>query len=215
MIQGGEPMRDGDQGREDDDDRSIRFLLSGGRLSGADHDRIIERLRRRPDQPKPSRWWLLGLGTTLAGAVGALVMVIGMGRQGAGGDGFTAKGQAPAGPMLEARCPGRPRGSCRVGDKLIFEVEGATEGGFLAAYAERPSGDKVWYFPTREGHLPPVPASAGATVLGEAARIGEEHPPGRYTVHLFVLGQPADRAALGAGKLVPRAEASFYMQVEP
>src|SRR4029077_5480559 len=171
-----------------DDDESIRFLLAGGRLSGADHDRIIARIRRAPAPPRRSWWWLLGLGSVTSGAVAALVMVIGFGRQQApDGGGLTAKGQAENGPVLSARCPGRPRGIGRVGDRLIFEVDGATAGGLLAAYAERPSGDRIWYFPTKEGHLAAVPANSGASVIGEAARIGDEHGAGRYTLRLFVV----------------------------
>ena len=117
--------------------------------------------------------------------------------------------------MLSARCPGRPRGTCRIGDKLIFEVDGATSGGLLAAYAERPSGERIWYFPTKEGHLASVPANSGASVIGEAARIGDEHGAGHYTLRLFVVDGPVDRATLSAGKARPRAQGVFPLDVQP
>jgi hypothetical protein len=201
-----------------DDDSSLRFLLAGGRLSGADHDRILARVRRAAAPPRRFGWWLAGFGATLSAAAAALVIGVGLrhGTPDAGAPGaLTAKGQAASAAGLGARCPGRPRGSCHIGDRLIFEVEGASRGGLLAAYAENASGEKIWYFPTREGHLAEVPASAGVSVVGEAARIGPEHAPGRYTLHLFVLDRPVDRAALSSGKAGARAAGAFSLEVGP
>jgi hypothetical protein len=189
-----------------DDDPSIRFLLAGGRLSGADHDRIIERVRR-------------GAGTAGSAAAAALALAIGFPHRAGEGDGLTAKGGAPAGPVLEARCLDRASGTCQIGDRLVFEVSGAAEGGMLAAYAVAPSGERIWYFPTKDGHLPSVPAASGRSVVPEAARIGSEHLPGRYTVHLSLLGGPVDpttlRAALLDGGVHPLGEAAIAIEVQP
>jgi hypothetical protein len=201
-----------------DDDGSIRFLLAGGRLAGADHDRILSRIRREASPRRRWGWWLAGFGATFSAAAAALVIAVGLRHAapdaGAPG-GLTAKGEPASAARLEARCPGRPRGSCRIGDKLIFEVEGATRAGLLAAYAEQASGEKIWYFPTRDGHLAEVPANAGVSVVAEAARIGVEHAPGRYTLHLYVLDHAVDRAALSSGKAGPRAERTLALEVGP
>jgi hypothetical protein len=205
----------GERDRHKDDDSAIRFLLAGGRLAGADHDRILARIRRAAAPRRRLGWWLAGFGATLSAAAAALVLGVGLRHAAREGDAgaLTAKG-LPGGAGLEARCPGRPRGSCRIGDKLIFEVEGATEGGLLAAFAESASGEKIWYFPTREGRLAQVPASAGTSIVGEAARIGDEHATGRYTLHLYVLDRPVDRATLAAGKAHARAERAQPLEVD-
>jgi hypothetical protein len=104
---------------------------------------------------------------------------------------------------------------CHIGDRLVFEVSGAAQGGLLAAYAVAPSGERIWYFPTKDGHLPSVPAAGGRSVVGEAARIGPEHPPGRYTVHLSLVGAAVDRAALVGGSVHPRGEAAISLEVQP
>src|SRR6185295_10511847 len=110
------------------------------------------------------------------------------------------------GPVLQARCPNREPGHCRPGDRLVFEVDGATEGGLLAAYAQRASGERVWYFPTMDGRLATVRAQPGHDVIGEGARLGDEHPPGPYEIHLMLLDGPADRAQLIDGRVHARAE---------
>jgi hypothetical protein len=196
-----------------DDDSAIRFLLAGGRLAGADHDRILRRIRRAAAPRRRLGWWFAGFGATLSAAAAALVLGVGLRHRARDEGALTAKGAA-GGAVLEARCPGRPRGSCRIGDKLIFEVQGAANGGLFAAYAESASGERIWYFPTRDGHLAQLPATAGTSVVGEAARIGEEHAAGRYTLHLYVLDGPVDRATLAAGKVRPRAERALPLEVE-
>jgi hypothetical protein len=117
--------------------------------------------------------------------------------------------------VLEARCLDRAPGACHIGDRLVFDVSGAAEGGLLAAYAVAPSGERIWYFPTKDGHLPSVPAASGRSVVGEAARIGPEHAPGHYTVHLSLVDAPVDRAALVGGGVHPRSEAVVSLEVQP
>jgi hypothetical protein len=99
-------------------------------------------------------------------------------------------------PELGARCPEREPRTCRIGDRLIFEVDGATRGGFLAAYADCEARERIWYFPARGETMAAVPATEGHLVLERAARIGEEHGVGPCVVHLFLLDRPIDRAAL-------------------
>jgi hypothetical protein len=111
--------------------------------------------------------------------------------------GFVAKGTG--GPVLHASCAGRPTGECRTSDQLIFEVEGAAQPGFFAAYADCPSRPRIWYFPTPAGELPAFAGARTRTVIDKAARIGPEHGTGPCTLHLFALERPASRASLVAG----------------
>src|SRR4051812_34677306 len=78
-----------------------------------------------------------------------------------------------------------------------------------------PGGDRIWYFPTASGHLAAVPPGEGRNVVGEAARLGDEHAVGRYAVHLFVLDKPTDRAALIAGQAHARAASVVPIEVVP
>jgi hypothetical protein len=208
---------------ERDDDESVRFLLSGGRLSGAERERILARTLRASAAGAPGpgpaargrRWLALAAAALVPAAAAALFLLVPRaGRDAGEGAGARAKGPA-AGAMLQARCPERAPGRCRPGDRLVFEIDGAPQGGLLAAYAEGPAGERVWYFPASDGHLAAVPAAAGHAVVGEAARLGGEHAPGRYTVHLYLLDHPADRAALLEGRAQPSATAAIPLDVAP
>ncbi len=92
-------------------------------------------------------------------------------------------------------------------------------GALFAAYAERPSGDRVWYFPTLDGHMPEVP-SRPHDIVSEGIRLGDEHVPGPYALHLFALDSKISdrsglRAALLSGQLATRATAVIPIEVLP
>jgi hypothetical protein len=211
---------------KDDRDRSIQFLLADGHLSGDEHDRILARVMG-PHDGGPGRTrkrrWSFALGAVLVPVAAAVALVIGLRRHDTQDQWVVAKGK-PSGEgqaVLQARCPGRAAGICVVGDRLMFEVDGASQGGLLAAFAEGPEttagrGQKIWYFPTREGKLAPVIAREGHVVVAEAAHIGEEHEPGRYTMHLFLL-RPTDRTVsrekLAAGQVEAMSEATLPLEV--
>jgi hypothetical protein len=207
---------------ERDDDESVRFLLSGGRLSGAERERILARtlLASSAGAPAPGagargRRWLALAAAALVPAAAALILLVPRAVRDAGErEAARAKGPA-AGAVLQARCPEREPGRCRHGDRLVFEIDGAPRGGLLAAYAEGPAGERVWYFPAADGHLAAVSAAPGHAVVGEVVRLGDEHAPGRYTVHLYLLDHPADRAALLAGRAQPSAAAAIPVDVAP
>lgn len=120
-----------------------------------------------------------------AGAVAAALVLVHRGPE----EGFTSKGGAAApAPRVEAEClEGGAR--CPRGATLVFRVEGAGEGGLLAAYAEREGGgDRVWYFPSKnDPSLVTVPPSVGLEVLPRGARLGPEHTPGRYVVTTILV----------------------------
>jgi hypothetical protein len=108
------------------------------------------------------------------------------------------KGERP-GANLEAACPNRAPGECRRGDRLVFSADGVKKDGLFAAYAECGSRERIWYFPTADGTLPTLRATAGHTVVDQAARIGDEHGVGPCKLHLFLLEQREDRATLLSG----------------
>jgi hypothetical protein len=205
-----------------DDDESIHLLLGQGRPSGAQRDRILEQVLRASvprRQPRWRQWLALSALPTAAVAVVAIAFVVHpRDTDSAASSSLTAKGST-AGPaaalVLQAGCPGRPPGSCRTGDQLVFEVAGARQAGWLAAWAEGPGGARIWYFPAADGRLAAIAPDPGRAVLDQGARLGVEHPPGRYAVHLVALDAPADRAALLAGRAPARASAVVPLEIAP
>ena len=205
-----------------DDDESIHLLLGQGRPSGAQRERILEQVLRASvprRQPRWRQWLALSALPTAAATVAVIAFVVHP--RDAGNptpSSLTAKGStgSPAAELvLQAGCPGRPPGSCRSGDQLVFEVAGARQAGWLAAWAEGTGGTRIWYFPAADGRLAAVAPNPGRAVLDQGARLGAEHPPGRYTVHLVVLDAPADRAALLAGRAPARATAVVPLEISP
>lgn len=180
------------------DEDSLHVLLARGRLSGPQRDRIFE---RAISGNRGARRWgrraVFALGSLLPVAAAAALFL-----RSASDAGdvektrwLAAKGSAGE-PVLGARCPERAPGTCRTGDRLIFEVDGVTSGGFFAAYADCEGRERIWYFPARGASMAAVPAIESHAVLDRAARIGEEHGIGRCVVRLFLLDRPADRAAI-------------------
>jgi hypothetical protein len=199
-----------------DDDDSIRFLLSRSRLSGADHDRILDKILP-PSAETRRRRRRLAWGAASLGFAATMALVFKLASRHPAADDrqwLAAKGAA-TGPLLSVRCPDRAPGQCRPGDKLLFEADGATRGGWLAAYAEDRRGERIWYFPTADGRLAEIPPSDGYSIVREVARIGSEHAPGPYTVHLMMLAHPADRAAVLGSSAHSLADAIVSMQVVP
>jgi hypothetical protein len=200
------------------DDDSLHTLLARGRLSGAQRDRILDHVLEQRATPRPGwRRWAVVAGVALPAAA-AVALAVGLrggaSERGAGGTWLVPKGEA-TGVQLEARCPERAAGTCRSGDRLIFSADGVKRSGFLAAYAVCESGERIWYFPTVNGSMPSVDASAGHVVVDQTARIGAEHGTGRCTLSLFLLEQRADRAALLGGAAVFAGKASISFEVQP
>jgi hypothetical protein len=197
------------------DDDTLAFMLARGRLSGAQRDRILNLvLRRRASRPR--RWWLWVVGalTPMTAALALIVVAALRTTETRPQPAFAARGAAD-GPVVEARCLSRPKGICRRGDRLVFDVDGADRAAWLAAFAEGPSGARIWYFPGKRTPPPAVPAGGGHVVIGQAARIGDEHTVGRHRLHLLVLDQPADRAALESGQAPVVAETVVVLEVLP
>ena len=179
------------------DDDSLHVLLAQGRLSGPQRDRIFENAFGANQSIRRFRRPALALGALLPIAAGVAFFLASAPEGGETGPSrwLAAKGLVGE-PELGARCPERAPGTCRVGDRLIFEIDGAKGGGFFAAYADCEARERIWYFPAQDGTMAAVPAAEGYSVLDRAARIGEEHGVGHCVVHLFLLDHPVDRTAL-------------------
>lgn len=102
---------------------------------------------------------------------------------------FTARG-AEETFSVEVGCGG---GDCTSGSRLLFDVTADPKYKYFAAYARRPDGAVVWYFPERDGALTPEITQLSAIVLGS------EHLPGDYTLTAIVSEQPLDRGAIKGG----------------
>jgi len=196
------------------DDDSLHSLLARGRLSGAQRERVLEGALRK-SRAGIGRWAAVGGGVALSVAASAILWIAtsetprpDVPRSTA----FVAKGTP--GPVLVASCPNRPVGECRVGDKLIFEIGGADERGFFAAYAECAGRERIWYFPTASGALPEIDPGRTRNVVGQAARIGPEHGLGHCELSLFAVPQKLSRAALLAGG-AERFRTNLALEVEP
>jgi hypothetical protein len=199
------------------DDDSLHSLLARGRLSGAQRDRILERVLDEHAPPRRAfRRWVVAASVALpAAAAMALVLAL----RGPAGDDAEVGAPVPkgahAGAVFEARCSDRAPGQCRSGDRLIFSVDGADAGGSLAGYAECGAHERIWYFPTMDGAAPRIPARAGVQVVEQVVRIGKEHGTGPCKVHLFLLEAPGDRASLLSGKARVRASAVIPLTIGP
>ncbi|HEY3500210.1 MAG TPA: hypothetical protein VGK73_36215 [Polyangiaceae bacterium] len=191
-------------------------MLARGRLSGAQRERALEGALRRAGGGKRRLWAALAAASALPAAAAAVFWLSAPApgaSEAASSSWLVAKG--PSGPLLLATCPGRPAGECRTGDRLIFEIEGATEPGFFAAYAECASRERIWYFPTASGALPEIVPNQTRTIVGQAARIGSEHGIGGCELHLFALKQKESRPALVAGEAARFYRIDSLLEVKP
>jgi hypothetical protein len=180
------------------DDELDRLMARGG-LGGAAREQILEAVlgKTAAREPRASRWrlWLGGLALA-ASAATAIALVVPAHRQ---GDEFRAKGGANVVPELGLDCQGGALTACPLGSTLIFRVSAVARAGYVQAYAEpRDGGERVWYF-SAETQAPLVPARPGTQAVRQGVRLGPEHRPGVYRVHIAFSTTPLDRAALLAG----------------
>ena len=193
-------------------DEQLDALLSQGRLSGPERDRILNTVLERSAAPKPARWsrWLLGgsMALVAAGAAGVLLIP----RLQRDDPGFAARGNAPTGAdiQVELGCVEGSLERCPAGGTLLFAVRGEQARGFLGAYA-RPvdGGETIWYF-SAEAESPAVVSRGPALqALSRGIRLGPEHRPGRYQVVVVLAEASPGRQALlapdGPGQLARRS----------
>jgi hypothetical protein len=177
-------------GARDDEDRRLDFLLAQGRLPGPEKERIKDRLLATRGRGR--RAWLMGLlAGGLAVGVGALLLMPRM-------DGFSVKGGGGQ-AQIEVECLGGESDRCPVGATLLFVVSGAPRLAFLSAYAEPAAGgERIWYYSAQEDS--PAVTPDKTVPLRRGIRIGPEHRPGSYRLHLILSERPLRREEALAGR---------------
>jgi len=182
-------------------DEDLDALLGGGRLSGPARDRIFDKVAdevAREARPRTRRRvWTFSLAA--AGAVAVAVLAPRILTRDDGG--LRPKGQPGAVSLqLDVACVGGTLAACPQGATLMFGASGPQGGGVLSAYAEPldPGLERIWYF-SAEGESPRLTVGDAAGVAQRAVRIGPEHAPGHYRVHVFLTQAPVAQAVLRAG----------------
>jgi hypothetical protein len=176
-----------------DDDRELDHLLSRGGLGGPQRDIILERVLASTAAERPRfRWRNLLLAGLAVGSVtaGALVMIR------PADQGFRARG-TELGASIDVACVGSTLAACPQGATLLFALSGASAGGYLGAYAIAPDGSRIWYF-SGEVEAPSIPLSDRTRAFTRGIRVGPEHRPGRYVVHVLLTRRPHSRERLAA-----------------
>jgi hypothetical protein len=195
----------------DKDDLELDQLLARGRLSGRQYDEIERRVLEQV-APRSKRWPIVALlpAAALAAVFAVLVLPSRAPSQRSTEasplsvrDGFTARGSSAssgglerAAALVDVGCAGRPAHVCRLGDTLMFSVNGNQAAGYLLAVAERVDGPpaRIWYFPTTDGTAPRVEPRATTTVLSQGVRLGPPHALGKYKVTAWLSPEAAGEA---------------------
>ena len=183
-------------------DGDLDALLSGGRLSGPARDRIFDGVAAEVARETRSRVRRRVWATALAGAGAVAAMVVLAPRLTMiGSQPFRAKGGPVQGAtQLDLVCSGGTLDACPQGATLMFGASGAAATGVLSAYAEPldPGVERIWYF-SADGESPRLTVGGSTDVAQRAVRIGSEHAPGRYRLHVFLTREPLSQAILLAG----------------
>ncbi len=173
-----------------DDDRLLQRLLSGqDALSRPEQEAAFEAVYAEVKPPRARPWAArLRLAAALGGVLAAF-SVCAIVALGPSEPRFLPKGDPLHG--FSVRCIT----ACRPGHTLVFEVREA-QARYLSAFALRPDGRVIWYFPE-------APLGRSATVsadglLERGVQIGPEHTPGEYTIHGLLFELPLDRATVKA-----------------
>jgi hypothetical protein len=178
-------------------DRQIDSLLARGDLSGAESDRILENvLNRRAHRPLWRRL-LVPAGGSLTLATAAVLLLVAGPWSGRKTEEFSARGTGVAHDDLDVACMNGSRFACPRGSTLLFAAREGAPSGYLAAWAEPArGGERIWYF-SAEGEVSRIaPPATGTQPLSRGIRIGPEHSPGEYRVHLVVSATPLGKAEL-------------------
>jgi len=191
-------------------DGEIDRLLARGGLGGAAREQILDDIlgtARETDRRPRRRLWVGGAVALSAAAALALVVWPRSDSQ------FRTKGPAAGRAVLDVGCPPASLTACPVGSTLVFSVLGAEVPGHLQAWAERQGGDRIWYL-SAETQTAALAPGAGTQPARSGVRIGAEHAPGPYRIHLVFSTTPLPRADLLAGS-VPAivARATFDLTV--
>jgi hypothetical protein len=119
------------------------------------------------------------------------------------------------GPSFSVSCAeGLP---CGPGGRLRWFVRSTPELSHFAAFAQRPDGTILWYFPqTEAGESLDLGAHAGAETgeLDVAIELGQEHAPGTYKLIGMFSPNPRTRGALRSAYLGPLEPGAGLVVVE-
>ena len=161
--------------------------------------------------PRVRGWWRRWPGIAFATcAVCLSAAVIGLNGR-SRSDGWRSRGvvERSTSPSFDVGCTGGPLARCPTGSTLIFRAQGASPGGYLSAYADplTPGRQRIWYF--TDLALPVTAPDSTPVTLRSGVRVGPEHAPGAYDLHLLVSSKP-----LSLDNLSPSREAAAAEQIE-
>jgi hypothetical protein len=164
--------------------RLARLLSGRDEMSRLEKDQTLEQVLRETGRSpllRARRAWLVA---AISAAAGVLVAPSVWHRLAPGE--FQARGAAPAAtPTMTLRCLDGPLGgrhACRPGGRLAFEVVPAGSARYFAAYAQRPDGAVIWYYPSKDARSLDLAEGAAHGLLGRAIVLGAEHVSGKYKV---------------------------------
>jgi hypothetical protein len=169
-------------------DSELDRLLARGRMGGPGHERVFahvsKTIARREALHRPRVWAV----TSVLAAAACVVLFVS--RRPAVDERNAARG-TPVHAFVEARCLGSETGRCRIGQRLVFRINGP-KAGFVAAYAKPVghAGERIWYFPNAGHRLPSLDSASegsGPRFLSDVVIIGPEHSPGHYVISVYVL----------------------------
>ena len=164
-------------------------LLSHGRLSGAQRERVLDSVL---DRVAPRRRWIpWAAAAAILCAVGGVSFLEGArSRQ----HEFAARGTGTSATRVEVVCVGGSLDACPRGSHLVFHASGP-KGGYLTAYAVPDGGgERIWYFSGDDESPMVSPSAASTEPMDRVVVVGSEHGVGGFKVHILISEQPLRRA---------------------
>ena len=124
-----------------------------------------------------------------------------------------SKGVAQSSVNFSVSCTGRGQDApCQPGDKLVFAVQPGDTHGYFSAFAVRPDGAVVWYFPAREDSRSVEVTGDTDGVLNQGVMIGSEHQNGQHEIVGVFSTQPLSREQVRRGVVDPQAETLLVLR---
>lgn len=124
-----------------------------------------------------------------------------------------SKGVAQSSVNFSVSCTGRGADApCQPGDKLVFAVQPGDTHGYFSAFAVRPDGAVVWYFPAREDSRSVEVTGDTDGVLNQGVMIGSEHQNGQHEIVGVFSTQPLSREQVRRGVVDPQAETLLVLR---
>jgi hypothetical protein len=190
--------------------RDADQLLPRDGLERAARQPVLTRILDRTARARRPIWLVTGL-VAVACSAGAIVLWV---HRSPARDGLAFTARATVGrPLLDLACINGRTDACPLGATLVFGATGATTAGYIGAWAEpaTPGREPIWYFSADNDS---APVDATTPLPRRAIRLGPEHRPGPYIVHVLLSTTPLPRSALLAGAdPAISARASFSLTV--